>query len=157
MIIFKVCMYSITPSWVILIFCHLVNTLVAKMLTCSAPYLGYHYGWWAHVWQLRYKGDWWYCLWGRLCYDHGRSCQCRWVDHRGQFRGYIQVLIAIVDTGANASAEEQEEGVEDGAIQSTILSSHFVFNKPPLTRRHISPTWRVRRYSYEFSSVHWLL
>jgi hypothetical protein len=42
-----------------------------------------------------------------------------------RFSNLQHVLISLIDTGANASAEEAEEGVEDGAVQVNNVVNSF--------------------------------
>ena len=47
----------------------------------------------------------------------------------------IKPLIEAVDTGANASAEETEEGVEDGAVQVNNVVNSFRLNQTSFDKK----------------------
>lgn len=77
-----------------------------------------------HLRLLRFEGGRWRCLRGRLCHDHPRRRRSQYV-HPEYPTSSNTPLIRSTDTGANASAEEADEGVEDGAQQVNNVVNSF--------------------------------
>jgi hypothetical protein len=59
-------------------------------------------------------------------------------------------LIKTIDTGANASAEEAEEGVEDGAVQVNNVVNSFRLNSTSFDKKsylsHLKSAFLVLGY-----------
>lgn len=110
----------------------------------------------------------WHCLWGRLCHDLHQGQRCRYRFAHCWFSVYIRPINR--HPGANPSAEEQDEALEDGAktvnniiysfrLQPTVfdkktylshLKACFLYSDLDVRRLDIiRDTWKKWRRSYK--------